>query len=314
MKLICMFGAEAGRNPYFKEIYWGIFNLLKEIYPDIEFTHQETEPPIGIEWCFPCPGGISQFQIVNPIDNRSILISFWDRGMEVFIDGLGWEKYDLKQYIGGLGMEKTSHEILKEYHVEHLPFQYPLGVPYSDKWIEEFTKDYNPEKKIRKAVFIGGKHGTRHELFPLLEKHPLIELYPSTAGYGGRDYFKKLSEYAISLSFNGAGEFTLRDIESMGLNIPVVRSKFKTEFHAPLIPGIHYIEGSESCPQARDTYRGIPMKDIAEQFVNAIEVVINDDEILTRVSNNGRKYYLTHCNTDHITKLALRLINLNKII
>jgi hypothetical protein len=37
-----------------------------------------------------------------------------------------------------------------------------------------------------------------------------------------------MSQYALTLSFNGNGEWCLRDVESMGLGIPTVRAEMKT--------------------------------------------------------------------------------------
>ena len=71
-------------------------------------------------------------------------MSFWDRGMDVFFEGLGWEDFEMVQYIGGIGMYLSSEEIYKTYGVYHSPFQYPLG---TDNAYEYCNKYRNNKKK-----------------------------------------------------------------------------------------------------------------------------------------------------------------------
>ena len=58
----------------------------------------------------------------------------------------------------------------------------------------------------------------------------------------GRIIFKKMSEYKVAISFNGNGEFCLRDVEAMGLGMVTVRPLLKTKFHNSYLPGTHFIQ------------------------------------------------------------------------
>ena len=310
MNLKFYFDYEAAGNPYFRQIYHGIFDRFKSEHPEDNITYEQPDyQKIGISWG--SPGGMSNFQIINEDNNKTIVVSFWDRGMELFLPGMGWEKYKLVQYIGGLGMHKTSEEIKKNYGIEHSPYQYPLGVKNSCDYVDELRTEYIPEKKNRKAIFIGALYGTRKELHGFLKNHPLIEIYSNQDNYHKKDYFNKLKDYRISLSFNGNGEFTLRDLESMGLNVPVVRSKLLTQFYNKLIPDYHYISATEPCSQASYIYRDVKTKDLADEIVYCIENNIDNFDKLKTIANNGYHYFDSYSRTSYLTDLFFKIVKLD---
>jgi len=310
MNLKFYFDYEAAGNPYFREIYHGIFNRFKLEHPEYNIVYEQPDyQKIGISWG--SPGGMSNFQIINEDNNKTIVVSFWDRGMELLIPELGWAKYKIVQYIGGLGMSKTSEQIKKDYDTEHCPYQYPLGVPNSYNYIDELRAPYDPEKKIRKAIFIGSLHGTRSEFYSFLKNHELIEMYSNDSGYYKKDYFNKIKNYRISLSFNGYGELAMRDFESMGLNIPVIRSKMSTQFYNKFIPDHHYISSTEPCSEASCSYRGTKIKDLADQIVYCIENNIDNFGRLKTIADNGYDYFNSYSRTNYITDLFFKIVKLD---
>jgi len=312
MDLIVYYDKAAAGNPYFKYIYESLYNRLQSTYPEHNFILEHPDyKQIGN--CNSCPGGVSNFQIINPINNKTILMSFWDRGMDALSGALGWEKYNIVQYIGGLGMFKNSQQIKEEYGIEHNNYQYPLGVPNSYNYIDELWTPYNPAKKIRKAVFIGSVYGIRVELEKLFKNHPLIEWIDSSHNYTGREYFNKLKDYRISLSINGNGELALRDFESMGLNIPVFRSEMITQFHHPLIPNIHYKKSTESCDRAWFAYSNIDIKDLANQFIYSIEKNIDNYDELKYIADNGNMYFQNYCKPNYIIELFFKLLKIDEL-
>ncbi len=308
----CLFDENGAGNPFFKKIYHGIFNKLKETYIEYEFVH--IQPKYHVLDISPSSvGGISNFQLINPKNNKTILMSFWDRGMDpLFIIGAGWENYKIKQYIGGLGMYMNSEEILIKYNVEHTPFQYPLGVINSDVYINKHTKTYDPQKKIKKAIFIGAMYGTRKSVCDILKKHPLFEIHDNQQVYHGYEYFKKLSDYRIGISMNGNGEFCLRDLEIMGLNLPLFRPKLKTQFHNKLTPNYHYVSVSEPSINAHDNFN-VSFEEIAQNYIDYVEKHINDYEYLKYISENGNNYFVNYTNTNYIVDLYIKLAKINKI-
>jgi hypothetical protein len=100
-----------------------------------------------------------------------------------------------------------------------------------------------------------------------------------------------MSQYALTLSFNGNGEWCLRDVESMGLGIPTVRAEMKTPFYKGLYPGVNYIKGMKPSPNAHMTFYQHSFEDTAACYIDAVEKAINDEELLMSISKNNTEYY-----------------------
>lgn len=310
LHLDILFDWEAAGNPFFYKIYHNIYKTLR-LQKGLKVTHIQPDYSDGA--CMSCPGGRSNFQIINPLNNKSILMSFWDRGMDVFQAGLGWEKYELVQYIGGLGMHIRPDQMNDVYFKgKYYPFQYPLGVADSDVMIENALAKNLPKKN--KAVFIGQIYGTRDALTAAFKKTNFIDVFEPSDGYVGQAYYDKLSEYSMVISLNGNGEFCMRDLEGFGLGIPVVRSKLLTQFHNRLIPGTHYLEGSAPCPEAWHTYRFMNINDVADSFISVIEKNLTDPSKLGYVGSMGQIYYRNFANPAYISNLFIDLIDLNELI
>jgi hypothetical protein len=312
MIIECLFDEEGAGNPFFKKIYNNIFNYLKILFPQYTFIH--VQPDYRNQDISPSSvGSYSNFQLINPKNKKTILMSFWDRGMDpLTINDGGWEKLEIVQYLGGLGMYMNSEEINKNFNIEHLPFQYPLGVRDSDSYIKEYRTFYVPENKKRKAIFIGRLYGHRKNIAEILKKHPLFEIYDSESEFHGLKYFEKLSDYRIGLSFNGNGEFCLRDLEIMGLNLPLFRPELKTKFNNDFIPNTHYVKIYEPSISAHENF-DITDEEMANRYIEKVETYIDDYEFLKNISNNGYNYYLNFTNVDYIVNLYFKLINLKKL-
>lgn len=308
MNLTFFFDKEGAGNQYFKYIYNTIFETFSNYFYGHNVKHLQ---PQGMYQS--APGGMSNFQIINDDNNKTILLSFWDRGMDPFMPNIGWEKYKIVQYIGGLGMTLNSKEIKEKYNIDHSNFQYPLGVPNSYDYIDQIKSEYNPGDKKRKAIFIGAMYGTRIPLTKILSKHELFEILDNSKEYHGLEYFKKINEYRVSLSFNGNGEFCLRDLESMGLGIPCLRSELKTQFYHPLISDKHYIKGGRSCSQAWFTYSDSKIEDVAEEYIVALENIIDDFDRLKTISQNSYQYFNMYCKPDYIIDLFYKLVKIDEL-
>lgn len=308
MNLTFFFDKGAAGNPYFQYIYNTIFETFSIKFPEHNIKHLQPESMYQSS-----PGGMSNFQITNDDNDKTILMSFWDRGMDAFMTNIGWEKYKIVQYIGGLGMTLNSQQIKELYNINHYNFQYPLGVPNSYDYIDQIKSEYNPENKKRKAIFIGAMYGTRIPLTEILSKHELFEVLDNSHGYTGLEYFKKINEYRVSLSFNGNGEFCLRDLESMGLGIPCLRSELKTQFYNPLISDYHYIRGGRPCSQAWFTYQDSKIEDVAEEYIQALENIIDDFDKLKNISKNSIQYFDMYCKPDYIIDLFYKLVKIDEL-
>lgn len=305
MNLICYFDERAGGNPAFIQLFKSLYDGLITNYPEHTFTHHPARPNDDF---LPY---ISNFIIINPDNNRTILMSLWDRGMDVLYDRSIWPKYPIVQYIGGIGMHMNSEQIRQTFGIDHIPYQYPLGVPNAYEYINELKSDYDPQKKLRKAVFMGSLYGMRQRLKEMTAEHPLIDVFGNNDPYHGKEYFKKLNEYKIAISINGNGEICMRDFEAMGMKIPVVRSELITQFYNPLTPGVHYIRATDPVDEAINM--NCDYDKICREFITTVENVIDNDELLQRISERGSQYFRNYCGVDYMTKLYFDIINVKKL-
>lgn len=309
MEFTCFFDKDGSGNPYFRLIYQEILEKLNKKYPSYSFVHEQPNYETGRY--FSSPGGGSNFQIINKKNNNTILLSFWDKGMDPLKPGLGWEHYNIIQYVGGLSMKMNSEEIKKAYYINHIPFQYPLGTHNAYRYIDENLNDLEYDKKIKKAIFIGALYQDRKDITDIIKKHPYVEIISNDRGIVGEQYFKEISKYRMAISLNGNGEFCLRDLECLGLRMPTVRSELKTTFYNPIIADHHYLRASDACPEAWFTYSGISKKIIADQFIECIEKNIDDIEKLSYVSKNGREYFDNFCRPEYICDLFLKIADIH---
>jgi hypothetical protein len=127
-----------------------------------------------------------------------------------------------------------------------------------------------------------------------LQKHPLFDIFDVDAGYYEEAYFEQMSKYVLTLSLNGNGELCMRDFESMGLGIPVVRSEVKSAFMQPFVDRQNYIRGSDPALDAWFVYGGRD-KEIAEQFISTVETAIHETDMLSTVSRNSVEYFDNYC-------------------
>lgn len=297
-------------NLSFHEIFESISAKLVWRYPSIHKVSIVPNPgghnpnPGG-------PNGVSTMKIINEGNGKVVVVSFWDRGLDVFAPGIGWDDYNVVQLIGGLGIPPDRLAEIKASGVIHTPFQYPLEHPRTYDDIEKAHKSYIYDLQIKQACFIGCLYHPRDEFMKILSKHPMFKIIGPDAGLRFGPYYEELSKYAMALSFNGAGEYSIRDFESMGMELPLLRSDANTPLHKPFIPNVHYIRASEASNQSWIIYPGTTFKQIADQFVDAVEKAMPNGELLTRIAENNRAYFNHYVKPKDITKLFFQLFDIS---
>jgi hypothetical protein len=311
MKIQVEFSFSGENNFGFKSIYNGVYDKMVESYPDITFNK------IHLPELYPiCPTpngrcGTSSMNIINTDNNRTIVLSFWDRSLDIIYDKKSWGELNVVQLIGGLGIHESPEEIKNKTGIIFSPFLYPMEFEHSYNFIEDLRKPYEYNSKIKRACFIGWLYQDREVIANILKKHPLFEIYGHHDGYRGLKYYEKINEHAITLSFNGNGEWCIRDVESIGLGIPIVRSLLKTPFYGGFEPNIDYISGSVESSTATFYYPEYSPKQIAEQFIETVENVINNDELLTSISNRNVEYYKNNLKLNKMIDIFFKIFNID---
>ena len=97
-------------------------------------------------------------------------------------------------------------------------------------------------------------------------------------------YFEECAKFKVGLALPGFGNACHREIEYIGMGIPVIMPVLKTRFHDPLVPGKHYF----GIPIDTSTASG---EQIAQMVREVYYQVIDDNERLAEVAENATEWY-----------------------
>lgn len=301
-----------GPNYGFQQTYQYIYNHIDVIYPEVEKSHIEK----GFGHCEHQGGrcSISNMIIRNPDTQKAVILSFWDRGLEV-VQANQWPhawgtEFKVVHVIGGLGIDPQK---LSNYDVKFTPFLYPLELESRYRHVENVRVPYVFEQKQKKVCFIGSIYGTRKTILEHMTKHPMVDAYDHSAGYINQAYFEKMNEYALTLSLNGNGEWCMRDFESMGLGIPVIRCEAVSPLYAPLVPDVDYVRGADPALDAWMIFPWNHEQRIAEQFIDRIECIMKEPETLTKMSARNVSYFDENVYPEKIGKKFFDIFDLNEL-
>jgi hypothetical protein len=123
----------------------------------------------------------------------------------------------------------------------------------------------------------------------------------------GDMYMNELINHKIALSIDGVGEFCYRDVELMGLGVPMIRYEYISQMKSPLIPNHHYI--SLERPDDLEYYR-LGEKPHADALINRYNEVVNNEEFLEYISSNARQYYIDNFEYKNLIIKTFELLEL----
>ena len=298
-------------NQSFHYVYENVRLQLQTHYPEIEEVEFK-ELPRGHNPHPGGPNGVSTMKIINKANNKTTVLSFWDRALQVFDTGVGWDNYNIVHLIGGLGVvpkELAYWQTSKDF--KYSPLAYPLEFTRSYECIAKQRREYTYDDKIKQACFIGCLYHPRDEFTKILTKHPMFKVFGPDAGLRYEPYYDEMQKYAMTLSFNGAGEYSIRDFESMGVGIPVLRSETISPLYAPFIPNVNYVRASQPSDSAFIIYPETNFKQIADQFIAAAEGIMNNGELLTQISKNRVEYFNNYVLPSKIVDLFFKQFDLS---
>lgn len=291
-------------NECFHYIFTSINNKLKERYVDIEETI--TNPlPVDKSTCGGCINSVSSLRIINPETNKVCVVTFWDRGLDVITPGGEWNAYNVVQLMGGLGIEPNllNHFLSLKKDCVYSTLPYPLPFKRSYDLIDKLRSKYNHKVKIKKACFIGALYSSREKICEILSKHPKFRILDNTKGYHFEAYYHEMRKHAITLSLNGNGEYCIRDFETMGMGIPLLRQEPETILHEPIVKNVNYI-----CADIKGLR---PDNEVADAIIAAVENNIDNEELLTNISTNNLEYFERNIRLNRIVDLFFEAFNLN---
>ena len=256
--------------------------------------------------------------IVNRDNNKAVIFNVGPRLEPSVCPKHGFDHLDVVQIIGGSALSQefykgTTDIIRNKIDTIRHPLTFPLDKISQEKIAVNFKKDRD-SKKIKQAIFIGYTQNLngRIHLTKILNKHPYFNIVHSIreGGIPFAEYLQEINKYKLTISLNGFAETCYRDWEAMSVYMPIIRSKFSSKYHNPLIPDYHYFSATDECVDGMTKYKK-PYTDIADQFISKIEEIIDEDDKLIEVGENGREYFEKNIISTSIVNNFFKVFNIN---
>jgi hypothetical protein len=225
--------------------------------------------------------------IINLDTKKYLIVSYWDRAIELTWECCGWEPQNMVELISSSGTKPEMN---------FTPYTY---LPYSIIFDNLSKNSKKMEEKERNELeFRGFLYNERLSLSKIGDiKINDKKLFPV------EKYFEELTNNKICLSLNGAAEICHRDIEIFSAMSALLRPKLNLQFHNELIPDYHYISFE------MDNNPIVLNKIILDRY----NEVKDDIEFLRYISENGYQWYLENGTIDSNVRILKEIININKI-
>jgi hypothetical protein len=271
---------------------WATLHVFKKYYENFTLEHPNIEVSyVNSSHHFDGnPSGIysAHLMTITNLDNKKyIIITYWDKPIEMTWDGNGWDSKNMVELIASSG---TIPEM------GFIPFSY---LPYSISF-DMLSKDSKKieDKPNNELIFRGYLYGDRLNL----SKTGVIKVVDDKISPFSK-YFEDLTNNKICLSLNGAGEICNRDIEILSARSVLLRPKLKCEFHNNLIPNYHYIPFElNDNPKVQ-----------SEIILNKYDEIKDNLELLKFISENGYQWYLENGTINSNVEILKKIININKL-
>jgi FkbM family methyltransferase len=207
----------------------------------------------------------------------------------------------LKKVLVSQFLPKKIHDYTKQNMFKYSPWTYfqALVIDLEPYYIKRKSISPNETK-----LYFRGTSLEDRSILRFFNKEIITDFNPIIPD----SYFNDLINHKIALSVDGRGEFCYRDIECFGVGVPIIRFEYNSKFYKNLIPNYHYI--SIDRPSDMDLYR-TGNEEHVKLLEQRYQEVINDDEFLSFISNNARKYYEDNILQINKLKNTFNLLNLN---
>jgi len=272
---------------------WAVLHVFKQYYdnfiinnPQIECTYINSSKfyngnPSG-------PYSAQLMTITNLDTKKYLIVSYWDKPIEMTWEGNGWDTQYLVEIITSSGSKPEMN---------FTPYSYLTYSTVFDKLSENSKK--MDEKEKNELEFRGFLYNERLSLSKIGEiKITDNKIFPN------ENYFKDLTNNKICLSLNGAGEICNRDIEILSARSALLRPKLNLQFHNELIPNYHYISFEMD---------NNPIK-LNKNILERYNEVKDDIDFLKYVSENGYQWYLDNGTINSNVRLLNEIIKINKLL
>ena len=295
-------------------IYTKAFRKFQELYkdhPDIKLFHIDSgylkkeaeeldtlEPQCGITVYNPCV-----MMIRNRYSGKYFLVSNCDEIKCIFICPSKTINMNfLRGLITSIGPIFSDIEFEPISYLNYIPFGYvPLNKQSEDAIERHKDSERTLPDKLRFRNFPNDpfrEYITNDSRFEGIDKRKNILMVD--------DYIKELASHKVNLSINGHAEVCHRDMEILGLGNVLLRTKFVSKFHEPLIPDFHYVAVDV------DSFRDY--ETIAKKLLDKYEEIKKQPGFLDFIGKNARDWYLRNGCAEGCANLLTKIVDFKKLI
>jgi hypothetical protein len=268
------------------------------------------------------------FSIINPINKKYILVSFFDNWKYHFMKHLGWNPSKMVQffYPGGFNyadyfnfrkVEQNNLDICCPINIQHIykPFFYGTFEKDSLTEIEKLYKNRNIALTKPELYFRGYLWDFRKQITLNIEDKSIliIDKNSNNSNLNYLNYLEDLSNYRCALSLPGGTEVCNRDIECFAIGIPVIRPFLNIDYPDPLIPNYHYISCYDSCKYWDGNPQYLSNQDFKNSLVECWTRFKENWDYLNFISYNARAWFIKNCILENNVDYILSQINLEKL-
>lgn len=126
----------------------------------------------------------------------------------------------------------------------------------------------------------------------LIEQGIINEMFPPLPM---TEYLLKAIKHKVGLALPGVAELCHRDLDYMGVGLPVLRMEYAQEYSPDFIPNFHYIAvDRENLP--KDSHLDlVGGPEYVEKYIGRYNEIKNDYKFLDFISKNAIEYYEENC-------------------
>jgi hypothetical protein len=311
-------------NYYGSHFFKGLYNSLNQLYPNhtFEIQNDSSYENRGYGSIYSC----MNFSIVNPENNKYILVSFFDNWKYHFMKHLGWEPNKMTQFFYPGGFNYIDYFHFKENQSYNNDIECPSNIDkiyrsffYSSYEIEstenptsEIFKYRDITSTLNQLYFRGYMWDFRKDMISHLS-HPeinIIDKNQENKNLNYNQYLKDLSNYRCALSLPGGTEVCNRDIECFAVGVPVIRPFLNIQYPDPIVPNFHYISCYHDCKYWDGNPYYLSYNDFAQYLLDYWDRVKNNFEFLSFISQNARNWFAKNCTLDNNLSYVLSQINI----
>jgi len=306
---------------YVSTFFNKLYKKLQKKYAehDFEIVNHPKYDNFGYGSIFSC----MNFSIINPTNQKYMLVSFFDNWRYHFMKHIGWQPENMVKFFYPGGFNYFDYFNWRKETIGNDDLYCPLDItkiyksfyygPYGPSKIDYEHK----EDTLDEMIFRGWLWPFRSQMLSRVNDESIVIIEKrqneaaETLSY--EDYLKELSQYRCALSLPGGTEICNRDIECFAVGTPVIRPFINTDYDDPLIPNYHYI----SCFSDIKYWNGNPEHSDFESFGDHLLETWNrvryNEEYLRFISENARRWYEKHCTLDKNLRYLLRHIKLEEL-